>query len=285
MLRAKWQRKMGQISKLFKANIALCIGIVMLMILVGTTVFGPYFIPHDPLKVNIREKLKLMSKNHPLGTDAWGRDLLSRMIFGARYSLTISVVSIGISMIFGGIFGVLAGYYSDSRFAIVMAWITDIIMAFPTIILGAFVAVLFGPGIFNTIIALSVAFFPRFIRLARGATLSVKEEVYISAARSLGMTDLRLLWAHLIPNMISPVIVMAIIWTSDAISLEVALGFLGLGVPPPTPSWGTILQDNLRFITMMPILVFWPCVAVAWTIQSLNLIGDRFRDVLDPKMR
>jgi peptide/nickel transport system permease protein len=158
-------------------------------------------------------------------------------------------------------------------------------MAFPTIILGAMVAMIFGPGIFNTILALAVAFFPRFIRLARGATLAVKEEMFVTAAKSLGMSELRLLRVHLLPNMISPVIVMAVIWASDAISLEVALSFLGLGVPPPTPSWGNVLQDNLRYFRVEPLSVIWPCIAVAWAVQSLNLIGDRFRDILDPKMR
>jgi peptide/nickel transport system permease protein len=277
--------KMRMILRLFKSNMSLCLGIIMLMGLVGITVFGPYFAPHDPLKVNMGEKIQPMSKNHLLGTDLWGRDIFSRMIFGAQYSLSIAVGSIAISMVLGGIFGVLGGYYSTRKFASLIILATDIIMAFPTIILGAMVAVIFGPGIFNTAIAISVAFFPRFIRLARGATLSVKEEVYIAAARSLGMTDLRLLFIHLIPNIISSVIIMAIIWSSHAISLEVALSFLGLGVPPPTPSWGNILQDNLRIIQMQPLSVIWPCVAVAWAVQSFNMIGDRFRDILDPKMR
>lgn len=273
------------IFKFLKSNVSLCVGIIMLMGLMGMTILGPHFAPHDPLKVNMSKKIQPMSRYHLLGTDLWGRDIYSRMIFGARYSLSIAVGSIAVSMILGGIFGVLGGYYSTRRFSDLIIWAADIIMAFPTIILGAMVAVIFGPGILNTGIAISVAFFPRFIRLARGATLSVKEEVYIAAARSLGMTDLRLLFVHLIPNIISPVIIMAIIWSSHAISLEVALSFLGLGVPPPTPSWGTILQDNLRIIQMQPLSVIWPCLAVAWAVQSFNMIGDRFRDILDPKMR
>lgn len=276
---------MNPTSKPFKANISLYIGIIMLSILVGMTVLAPYLTPHDPLKVNMIEKTVPMGKDHPFGTDLWGRDIFSRVIFGARYSLTIAVGSIGISMIFGGIFGLIGGYYSNSKFASLIVWVTDIIMAFPTIILGAMIGVMFGPGIFNTVIALSVAYFPRFIRLARGATLAVKEEVYIAAAKSLGMSDFRLFHAHLIPNIVSPIIIMAIIWSSGAISLEVALSFLGLGVPPPIPSWGNILQDNLRIIQIEPLSVIWPCVAIAWAIQSFNLIGDRFRDILDPKMR
>jgi peptide/nickel transport system permease protein len=257
----------------------------MLIILLGIISFGPMFDLKDPLKINVKETLMPMSKTHPLGTDAFGRDLLSRMIFGARYSLAIGVVSIGMSMIFGGIIGVLGGYYSNKIFGHLVVWVTDVFMAFPTLILGVIVAMIFGPGVFNTIIALSLAFFPRFVRLARGASLSVKEETFIDAARSIGMTDIRLLWVHFIPNVISPIIVMGIIWASAAIALEVGLSFLGLGVPPPTPSWGTILQDNLRFVNMQPLAVIWPCIGVAWAIQSLNLIGDRFRDMLDPKMR
>jgi peptide/nickel transport system permease protein len=248
-------------------------------------ILAPYLAPYDPLKINIPEKLEPMSRGHLLGTDAWGRDLLSRIIFGSRYSLTIGMVSIGISMIFGGIFGVIGGYYSKSKFSALTIWITDIMMAFPTIILGAMVVMVLGAGLVNTIITLAVAFFPRFIRLGRATTLAAKEEVYIYAARSLGMSDLRLLCAHLVPNVISPLIVMAVIWTSDAIALEVALSFLGLGVPPPAPSWGTILQDNLQFYHVSPLAVIAPCIAVAWSVQALNLIGDRFRDLLDPRTR
>jgi len=257
----------------------------MVIVVLGAAVFAASLAPHDPLKVDISKKLEPMSHHYLLGTDPWGRDILSRIIFGSRYSLFIGIVSIGLSMIFGGGLGVLAGYYPRSKFASFIVWITDITMAFPTVILGAMVAMIFGPGVFYTVVALAVAFFPRFIRLARGATLAVKEEIYITAAKSLGMSELRLLRIHLIPNMISPIIVMAVIWTSDAISLEVALSFLGLGVPPPTPSWGNVLQDNLRYFRMEPLSVIWPCVAIAWTIQGLNLIGDRFRDILDPKMR
>lgn len=258
---------------------------IMVMGMVGLAVLAPYLAPHDPLEVNVDERLEPMSRNHPLGTDPWGRDILSRIIFGSRYSLFIAIISMGISMIFGGFLGMLGGYYSGSQFETIVLCITDVIMAFPTIILGAMVAMTLGPGVLNTIIALAVAFFPRFIRLARAATLSVKEEMYILAAKSIGMSDLRLILIHLIPNMVSPVIVMAIIWAGSAVSLEVALSFLGLGVPTPTPSWGAILHDNLRYFRMNPSGVIWPCIAVAYTVQSLNMIGDRFRDILDPKMR
>jgi ABC-type dipeptide/oligopeptide/nickel transport system permease subunit len=270
---------------ILKKNIPLTVGILMLIMATGTAIFAPYVATHDPLKVKLSERLEPMSRNHFLGTDPWGRDILSRIIFGTRYSLVIGVVSIAISMLFGGILGVFGGYYSQSKLATMIVWITDITMSFPTLILGAMVAIIFGPGVFNTIIALAIAFFPRFIRLVRGTTLSMKEEVYILAARSVGMSDLRLLFIHLIPNIISPVVVMAVIWASDAISIEVALSFLGLGVSPPTPSWGTILQDNLSYFQMMPLAAIWPCLAVAWTVQSLNMVGDRFRDILDPKMR
>jgi peptide/nickel transport system permease protein len=207
------------------------------------------------------------------------------VIYGGRSSLVIGLASIGIALIIGVSFGILAGYYPYAKTTYIIIWITDILMAFPTIILGAFVGIMFGPGLFNTIVAIAIAFIPRFIRLARGNTLSVKEDIYIVAAKSIGMSDLRIIRIHLLPNIISPVIVMAAIWTSAAITIEVALSFLGLGVKPPTPSWGTVLQDNLRIFVIQPIAVVWPCLALAWTVQALNLIGDRFRDFLDPKMR
>ena len=257
----------------------------MLAAIVGMAIFAPLLAPCDPLQVNLSKRLAFMSKDYPHGTDYWGRDILSRIIFGSRYSLIIGIVSISMSMLFGGVLGLIGGYYPNSKLAHLIVWITDITMAFPTYILGAMVAMMFGPGIFNTIIALAVALFPRFIRFARGATLSVKEEVYILAARSIGMSDLRIFCIHVIPNIISPIIVMAVIWMSNAITVEVGLSFLGLGVPPPTPSWGTVLQDNMRVFSMSPVKVIWPCIALAWAVQSLNLIGDRFRDILDPRMR
>lgn len=276
---------MRRIIRVFKQNIALLIGSKMLLIVIIATILAPYIAPYDPLKVNIAEKLEPMSSSHLFGTDPWGRDILSRIIFGARYSLLIGLGSIGISMILGGIVGVLGGYYSGSRFASLIVWMTDIIMAFPTLILGALVVMILGTGLLNTIITIAVAFFPRFIRLGRAATLAAREEVYIYAAKSLGMSDLRLLWAHLVPNIISPIIVMGVIWSSTAISLEVSLSFLGLGVPPPAPSWGTIIQDNLQFYHVSPLGVIFPCIAVAWSVQALNMIGDRFRDILDPRTR
>ncbi len=257
----------------------------MLITIVGISILAPYFTPYSPMEIQIPRRLEPMSSEHPFGTDFWGRDIQSRIFFGGRNSLTISLVSIGLSMFFGLICGLLAGYYSESKSANIIIWVTDITMSFPTIILGAMVAIMFGPGIFNTIIAIAIAFWPRFVRIARASTLSVKEEIFVLAAKSLGMSDLRIFYVHLIPNIISPVVIMAIIWASDAITIEVALSFLGLGVPPPTPSWGTVLQDNLRYFRMAPMAVIWPCVAIAWAVQALNLIGDRFRDILDPKMR
>jgi len=276
---------MNPFRRFVKYNLSLTVGILMLAAIVGMAIFAPLLAPCDPLQVNLSKRLAFMSKDYPLGTDYWGRDILSRIIFGSRYSLIIGIVSISMSMLFGGVLGLIGGYYPNSKLAHLIVWITDITMAFPTYILGAMVAMMFGPGIFNTIIALAVAFFPRFIRFARGATLSVKEEVYILAARSIGMSDLRIFCIHVIPNIISPIIVMAVIWMSNAITVEVGLSFLGLGVPPPTPSWGTVLQDNMRVFSMSPVKVIWPCIALAWAVQSLNLIGDRFRDILDPRMR
>jgi peptide/nickel transport system permease protein len=273
------------LGKISQNDISMVIGLVMAVIAFLAAIFAPYLAPYDPLEMNMMERLEPMSRLHPLGTDAWGRDMLSRIIFGARYSLVIGVVSVGISLLLGGALGVIGGFYPGSFAATVITWIADVTMAFPAIIIGALVAMILGPGTFNTIIALSVAFFPRFIRLARASTLSIKEEIFITAARSLGMSQLRLLGIHLIPNIISPLLIMAVIWCSTAITLEVGLSFLGLGVPPPEPSWGTILQDNIKYFQMVPMAVIWPCAAIGWTVQAFNLAGDRFRDILDPKMR
>jgi peptide/nickel transport system permease protein len=268
-----------------KNNISMAIGLVMFIMIVGLSVFAPFISSHDPLVVNPGQRMQGSSPEHLLGTDFWGRDIFARVIYGGRTSLVIGLVSISISLLIGGTLGIVAAYYSNSKFVFLIIWVTDILMSFPTIILGAIVGIMFGPGLLNTIIAIAIAFVPRFIRLTRGNTLSAKEDVYITAAKSLGMSDLRIISIHLLPNIISSVIVMAVIWTSAAITIEVALSFLGLGVRPPIPSWGTALQDNLRIFVMQPAAVVWPCIALAWTVQSLNMMGDRFRDALDPKMR
>jgi peptide/nickel transport system permease protein len=271
--------------KLKMKNVPIILGTIMVGIIIIVAVFAPFIATHDPLEINIAEKLARSGKNHYLGADFWGRDIFSRFVFGARYSLLIGFASIGLSMIAGLIVGSMAGYYSNTKLSGLINWITDILMCFPTLILGAMVAMVFGPGIRNTILAISIAFFPRFVRFARATALAVKEELFITAARSIGMREIRLFIIHLIPNVVSPLIVMGIVWTSFAIIAEVGLSFLGLGVPAPTPSWGNIMLDNLRYFRMRPSLVIWPSVAIAWTIQGLNLIGDRFRDLLDPKMR
>jgi peptide/nickel transport system permease protein len=269
----------------FKKNISMIIGAIMFVFIVGISIFAPFISSHDPLAVHPGQRMQDASYEHIIGTDFWGRDIFARVIYGGRTSLLIGLISIGISLVIGGMLGIVAAYYSESKFVFLIIWATDILMSFPTIILGAIVGIMFGPGLENTIIAIAIAFIPRFIRLTRGNTLSTKEDVYIIAAKSLGMSDLRIIGIHLLPNILSPVIVMAVIWTSAAITIEVALSFLGLGVRPPIPSWGTVLQDNLRIFVMQPTAVVWPCIALAWTVQSLNLMGDRFRDVLDPKMR
>lgn len=275
----------GSLFGLLRRNVSMAIGLAMVVLIIAVACLAPLFAPYDPETVDIASRLKPMSASHPFGTDSWGRDVLSRVMYGGRPSLGIGFASVALSMLLGLIFGVTAGYYPETRIAKLIVWVTDIVMSFPTLILGALVAMMFGPGIPNTILAIAIAFWPRFVRLVRASVMSVKQEVYICAARSLGMSDWRIFRVHMIPNIISPIIVMAVIWTSDAITMEVALSFIGLGVPAPMASWGTVLQDNLRYFLMQPTAVLWPCLAIAWTVQGLNLIGDRFRDVLDPMMR
>lgn len=276
---------MAKVIRFLKQNAFMIIGIVMLLIITGMALFAEQIAPIGPFKTDLTNRFSYRTDQHPLGTDFFGRDLLARILVGARYSLFIGIFSITLSMICGGILGMIAGYYPNSRYASIIIWFTDMAMAFPLLILGAMVAMMFGPGIGNTILALSIAFLPRFIRFARAQTLSVKEDLYILAAKSIGMGDMRIFLIHVIPNIISPILVMAVIWMSGAITVEVSLGFLGLGVPPPEPSWGNILQENLRMLIMHPSKVLWPCIAIAWTVQALNMIGDRFRDMLDPRMR
>ena len=261
------------------------LGCVMVLILVVVAVFGPFIAPHSISTQNLRNRMGPPSSEHPLGTDLFGRDVLSRIILGSRVSLSVGLAGIALGGLIGSVIGLAAGYGEEKWFDVVALRIVDILMSFPTLILGILVVAVLGPGLEKTIVAIGIAFTARYIRLVRGEVLSVKQRAYIEAARALGASYWRILLKHILPNVSTPLIVMSTLWLASSVLIESSLSFLGLGVQPPTPSWGVMIKEGSRYLTINPMLVVFPGIAIAFTVYAFIMAGDGLQDLLDPRMR
>jgi peptide/nickel transport system permease protein len=240
--------------------------------------------PADPAKPDFANLLQPPSRTHLLGTDDLGRDILSRVIYGARTSLLAGCVSVGLAVAIGLPLGLVSGYYRGPLDNFLMR-LTDALLSFPFLVLALAIAAVLGTGLAKAMIAIGIVFTPGFIRLARGQVLSERERTYVEAARALGARDGRILWGHILPNTLSPVLVQASLAMAAAITAEATLSFLGLGTQPPTPSWGSMLNIAQAYLGRAPWLALWPGVAIFLTVLSLNLVGDGLREVLDPRLR
>ena len=253
------------------------------MLLLGTiilsTLFASVISPYDPLSQEF-DILQPPSSAHPLGTDDLGRDLFTRILIGARVSLFVGVVAVTISMLLGVAMGVLSGYYGGWIDTIFMRYI-DLQWAFPNFIIAVYLVAVFGTGLENVIVAIVLAFLDDFARITRGMVLSIREEEYVLAARSMGASDARIMLRHILPNAIAPIIVQATLSVSFAILAEAGLSFLGLGVKPSTPTWGLIISDARSFFSRAWWLGIYPGLAIMITVLSINFLGDALRDVLD----
>jgi peptide/nickel transport system permease protein len=221
---------------------------------------------------------------HFLGTDDYGRDIFSRVIYGARITVITALFSVAIAATIGTALGVISGYFGKMADSVIMR-IMDALMSFPTIILAIGVMALLGPGLSNVILAVGITYIPRFSRLVRGMVLSLKESEYVQAIRVLGGSDIRIMFLHILPNCMSPLIVQSTIYFAYAILAEASLSFIGLGAPPPQPSWGNMLYDSRTHMGDAPWMSIFPGLAIAFTILGINLLGDGLRDVLDPKQK
>jgi peptide/nickel transport system permease protein len=258
------------------------LGIVIFFIILA--ILAPVIAPYSFKEQNLANRFLSPSSEHWFGTDDFGRDILSRILYGARISLWVGFFSVLGSVIFGTMFGIIAGYYGRWVDAIISR-IFDIMLAFPSILLAIAVVAILGPSLQNALIAIAVINIPNFGRLVRSKVLSVKQEEYIMAAKAVGMKDTRILFRHILPNSISPVIVQATLAIATAIIEAAALGFLGLGAQAPTPEWGKMLADSKNYIMQAPWTLFFPGIAIMLTVLGFNLMGDGLRDVLDPKMK
>jgi peptide/nickel transport system permease protein len=260
-------------------------GVVLVFVFAMFAVFAPWIAPRDPAQLNLAARLEAPTRAHLFGTDELGRDTLSRIVYGARISMLVGTSVVAGSLFLGLIFGSIAGYYGgrvDRFFNVV---VMNAFLSFPGILLAiAFVAFL-GPGILNLILALSIGGWVGYARLVRAQVLAVREREFVEAARALGASDWRVITRHILPNIIQPVIVQAAIGMAGAILAEATMSFLGLGVPPPTASWGSMLNDGRSHLFDAPHLVLFPAAAVMLAVLSFNFIGDALRDYLDPRAR
>ena len=257
-------------------------GLVILGIVVLCAIFAPVISPYDPLKQDNLAIAQAPSSAHWLGTDDLGRDVLSRIIYGSRVSLQVGAISVAIAVVFGAVLGLLSGYVGGVVDEVIMRFV-DSVQAFPGLILALGLTAALGPSIRNVMIAIGFISSPTIARLARAQTLSIRESEYVSAARVSGASDSRIIARHIWPNATSPIIVQATLLVATAIVTEAALSFLGVGVQPPTPSWGAMLRTGSQYLEVAPWLAFAPGVAIFLTVLSFNFIGDGLRQVLDPR--
>ena len=261
------------------------LGVLLLTMFVLCAVFAPWLAPQDPARLDLGGRLLTPGHGHWFGTDALGRDILSRTLYGARISLVVAVSVVSLSLAIGLIAGLTAGFYGGLADTVINVYVTNAFLALPGILLAiAFVAFL-GPGLFNLILALAISGWVGYARLVRAQVMAVKEREFVEAARALGASDLRVICSHILPNIVQPLIVQAAIGMAGAVLAEATLSFLGLGVPPPTASWGAMLNDARSHLFDSPHLVIFPAIAVMLAVLSFNFIGDALRDFLDPRMR
>jgi peptide/nickel transport system permease protein len=258
-------------------------GLVIVVVLVVAAVLAPLLAPHDPAAVDPVNRLAPASGEHPLGTDELGRDLLSRLLFGARWSLGIAALATLVVMAVGVAIGIVVGFFGGLLDTVVMR-VVDVLLAFPSLILYLAIIGTLGPGIENVFIALVSISWASYARVVRGLVLSVRERDFVRASLSLGASDGRLMVRHVLPNVISPIVVLASLQVGGMILALAALGFFGLGAQPPTPEWGTMINQGRLFLQRAPMLMVYPGVAISLAVLGFNLLGDGLRDVLDPRI-
>ncbi|MCF6412005.1 ABC transporter permease [Pseudalkalibacillus salsuginis] len=274
--------------KSFRKNKMALLGLGLVSFFVIMAVFAPIIAPEgtneQKLSSDNYAKLEAPSSDYWFGTDDFGRDILSRTIYGARISLTVGFFAVMGSIIVGSVLGIIAGYYGRWVDTIISRFF-DIMLAFPSILLAIAIVAVLGPSLRNALIAIAIINIPNFGRLVRSKVLSIKEEEYIAAAKAVGMKDSRILFHHILPNSTAPIIVQGTLLIATAIIETAALGFLGLGAQAPTPEWGTMLADSRSYITNAPWTMIFPGLAIMLTVLGFNLMGDGLRDALDPKMK
>ncbi len=268
----------------FSRNRTAVVGLIVVVLLTLVALFAPLIAPHDPIPQSTINRLADPNAEHLLGRDDYGRDVLSRVIYGTRVALLVGVLSVLFGGIVGTTLGIVSAYFRGKVDAVLMR-LVDILLSFPDLITGLLVVAVLGSGTFKLIFAIGLTITPRFARLAYGPTLALKEKEFVEAARALGTGSGRILRVHILPNIAGELLVLASLWTASAIRLEASLSFIGLGIQPPTPTWGQMIREGTRYLADKPWLSLAPGVALLIAVFAFNLLGDGLRDVLDPRSR
>lgn len=280
--RSQW----AELWKNLKRNKMALLGLVIIVIIVLLAIFADQIANYDQvvIKQNLRMRLKPPSAQHWLGTDEFGRDIFARLVHGARVSLKVGILAVGIAIAIGGFLGAVAGYYGGKLDNIIMR-IMDIFLAVPSILLAIAIVSALGPNLLNLMIAVSISSVPRYARIVRASVLSIRDQEFIEAARAIGANDARIICRHIIPNSLAPVIVQGTLGVAGAILSTAGLSFIGLGIQPPAPEWGSMLSGGRQYLRYAWRVTTFPGVSIMITILSLNLLGDGLRDALDPRLK
>ncbi|MED1906052.1 nickel transporter permease [Cytobacillus firmus] len=281
---SKRKAKGADLAKALIRNKMSLVGGSIVFIYIILAVLAPLISPYDPYEIDLVNKLQPPSADHIMGTDDKGRDIFSRILYGSQLSLAVGFVSVFIGALFGIVLGIISGYYGGWVDTIIMRFI-DVLLAFPGLLLALAIVSALGPSLINVMIAVGVFSIPTFARIVRGSTLSVKKMEYIDAIRVLGASDLKIIFVHILPNIMSPIIVQGTLRLATSILSVAGLSFLGMGAQPPTPEWGAMLSDGRDFLFTAPHIALFPGIAIALIVLGFNLFGDGLRDALDPRMK
>lgn len=270
-------------GRLKKNKLAL-VGLVIIIILVLVAIFADFIASYDYAEQNLKLALKKPSSEHWFGTDEFGRDIFSRIIYGSRVSLKVGFIAVSIAVIIGGFLGAISGYYGGKIDNVIMRFM-DILLAIPGILLSISIVAALGPGLIKLMIAVGISSIPQYARIVRASVLSVKDHEFIEAAKAMGASDFRIIVTHILPNCLAPIIVQATLGVALAILTVAGLSFIGLGIQPPTPEWGAMLSGGRSYIRDYSYMTIFPGLAIVLIIFALNVLGDGLRDALDPKLK
>ncbi len=278
--RGAWARLGANIARHKMASL----GAALVILVALSAILAPWLSPHDPYEQDVLLRLAAPSADYPLGNDDFGRDILSRVLWGGRVSLVVGTSAVLLAIVIGGVLGMLAGYIGGTFDRVVMAAM-DVLLSFPALVMGLLVVAMLGPTVWNLILASTLTAIAPFARIARAPTLTIKERDVVEAGHALGFSNLRIMAVHILPNIIDEILVMASLWLATAIRTEASLSFIGLGVRPPTATWGGMIRDGFENILDAPWLALFPSLAILVIMLGLNMLGDGLRDATDPRLR